>query len=262
MINCIDFHTHIFPDHVADRAVQSLTEAYDVKPEGAATVAGLLATMEQAGVDRAVVCPVATRPDQVTSVNRWVSALDRSHIIPFGAMHPGVTQLKEELSFLRDQGVRGIKLQPHFQGYELDDPAFLRMFEKLADLVILIHAGQEIRPIPNVAATPERLRKLHDRFPQHRMVLAHLGSYQMWQDVRHYLVGTGVYFDLAYTFDELPDQEIAEIIALHGDRRIMFASDYPWQPPATARDGLERLRLPEEQRQRILSGNAVELLGL
>ena len=262
MLGCVDFHTHIFPDHVAARAIQALTQAYGAQAEGSATAAGLMAAMEQAGVDRAVVCPVATRPDQVASINRWVVNLDRQYFLPFGALHPGSDDLAQELAFLRDHDVRGVKLQPHFQGYQLDDPAALRMIEQLADLVILIHGGQEIREIPKVLATPELLRALHDRFPSHRLVVAHLGGYRMWESVREHLLGQDVYLDLAYTFNRMPDQEIAEIISAHGPEHILFASDYPWQLPEEARVGLGRLGLPEEQQHKIMGGNASALLRL
>lgn len=262
MLSCLDFHTHIFPDRVADRAIAALIETYQAQPQGEATVAGLLQAMDAAGVDRAVVCPVATRPDQVVSINRWVTALDRDRFVPFAALHPDFEGLDEELRFLRDQGVRGLKLQPHFQGYELESLALLRMFERLGDFVVLMHGGQEIKPIPSVPTTPERLRALHERFPQQRLVIAHLGGYQMWEGVEESLLGQNVYFDLSYTFNRLDDATIARFIAAHGVERILFGSDYPWMLPAQARAGLRRLGLPPDQERMILAENAVRLLGL
>lgn len=91
--------------------------------------------------------------------------------------------------------------------------------------------------------------------------MVHLGGYQYWDEVEEFLVGRDVYFDLSYTFDRLDDTSIARIIAANGPERILFASDYPWQLPAEARAGLERLGLPAEERQMILGGNAVRLLG-
>jgi len=262
MLTCIDFHTHIFPDHVAEKVIRGLEETYRAQSQGPATVAGLAAAMDKASVDRAVLCPVATRPDQVRGINRWIASLDRQRFLPFGALHPDCPDLEEELAFLRDQDLRGVKLQPYFQGYELQAPAALKMMEKLAEFVVLIHGGQEISPISSVPTTPERLRMLHQRFPDHRLVIAHLGGYQMWQEVEEYLVGEDVYFDLSYTFDRLDDESIARLIAAHGPQRILFGSDYPWQLPAVSRAGLARLHLSLKQEKRILAGNAVELLAL
>ncbi len=258
----IDSHTHIFPDHVAEHALGALVEAYQAAPRGPATVSGALAAMDEAGVEKAVVCPVATRPEQVVSINRWVTSLDRERFLPFGAMHPDFADPEEELAFLRDQDVRGIKLQPHFQGYTVESPALLRMFERLGDFVALIHGGQEIKPIPFVPTTPERLRALHDRFPNQRMVIAHLGGYQMWEGVEEHLLGQDVYFDLSFTFDRLDDATIARLVAAHGPERILFGSDYPWMTPAAARAGVERMGWSEEEKRGILAGNAERLLGI
>jgi predicted TIM-barrel fold metal-dependent hydrolase len=258
----IDFHTHVFPDRVAERATAALTEAYEAAPQGEATVAGVLAAMDEAGVDKAVVCPVATRPEQVVSINRWVTSLDRARFIPFGALHPDFAEPEEELAFLRGEGVRGLKLQPHFQGYELESAPLLRMFERLEDFVVLMHGGQEIKPLPSVPTTPERLRALHDRFPRQRLVIAHLGGYQMWEDMEAHLLGTDLYFDLSYTFDRLDDATIARLVAAHGPERILFGSDYPWMLPAAARAGVERMGWSEEVKRGILAGNAERILGI
>lgn len=261
MPDWIDFHTHIFPDKIAEKALAGLRQTHGAEPQGAATVDGLMAAMDRVGVERAVVCPVATRPDQVRSINRWVTDLDRARFIPFGAMHPGLPNVDAEIAFLRRHNVRGVKLQPHFQGYELDEAATLRMVGKLEGMVILIHGGQEMAPIPRVPTTPERLRALHDRFPGHRLVIAHLGGHLMWEGVQECLVGQDIYFDLSFTFDKLGDDDIARIIAAHGVDRVLFASDYPWQLPAVALAGLRRLGLPAEDERMILAGNARRLLG-
>jgi len=266
MPTIIDFHTHIFPEHVAEKAMVALGETYGARPEGVATLSGLREAMDEAGVERAVLCPVATRPEQVPSINRWIvranEGLDRPRFFPFGALHPDFPEPEAELAYLRDQGVRGIKLQPHFQSYALEDPATLRMFELLEDFVVLLHAGQEIKPIPHVPTTPEKLRALHERFPRQRLVIAHLGGYKMWEEAEACLVGQEVYLDLAYTFGKLGDADIARIIAAHGAERVVFASDYPWQRPAEALADLRRLGLPPEQERLILSENAARLLGL
>ena len=258
----LDFHTHIFPDRVAERAIEALVQAYQAAPQGPATVAGALAAMDEAGVDKAVVCPVATRPEQVVSINRWVTSLDRERFLPFGAMHPDFADPEEELAFLRDQDVRGLKLQPHFQGYTVESPALLRLFERLEDFVVLMHGGQEIKPIPLVPTTPERLRALHERFPQQRLVIAHLGGYLMWEDMETHLLGQDLYFDLSFTSDRLDDATIARLVAAHGPERILFGSDYPWMTPAAARAGVERMGWTDAEKRGILGGNAERLLGI
>jgi len=241
----------------------ALEAAYGARPLLRPTVDNLLAHMDQTGVDAAVICPVATNPDQVRSINRWMASLAGERLIPLGALHPSDPRWDEEINFLVDHGILGVKLQPHFQEFELLAPATLERLEKLVGrLVVVLHAGQEIKPIAHVEPTPQRLLELHRKLPELRIVAAHLGSYQMWDEVEQYLVGEEIYMDLSYVFDKASDKQIARIIRNHGPERILFASDFPWQSPSEVLAGLERLDLNDEQRGMILGGNAAILLGL
>ncbi len=259
----IDSHTHIFPEKVVDKAMAALEAAYGARPLMRPTVGNLLAHMDETGVDAAVICPVATSPNQVHSINRWMVSLAGDRLIPLGALHPANPRWDEEIEFLIDHGIRGIKFQPHFQEFELLAPATLEKLEKIAGrLIVVLHAGQEIKPIAHVEPIPERLLELHRRLPELQFVAAHLGGYQMWDEVEHYLVGENIYLDTAFIFNKASDQQIARIIRNHGPEHILFASDFPWQSPSEVLDGLNRLDLSEEQRTMILAGNATRLLRL
>ncbi len=242
----------------------ALQAEYQATPLAIPTIANLLEHLEATGVDAAVICPVATRPDQVRSINQWVAGLDDERLIGFGALHPGYAHLDEEIQFLLDHGIQGVKLQPHFQGFELLAPETLRMFEEIGEqrLTVLLHAGQEIKTIQDVQPTPQRLLEVHQRFPHLQLILAHLGGYQMWDEVEEYLVGQDVYLDISYVFGYASDEQIAHIIHHHGPQRILFGSDFPWQSPAEVLTGLERIQLEPSQRRMILSQNLIGLLEL
>ncbi len=246
-----------------DKAMAALEAAYGARPLMRPSVDNLLAHMDKTDVDAAVICPVATSPEQVRSINRWMASLASERLIPLGALHPADSHWDEQIQFLVDHGFRGVKLQPHFQEFELLAPATLEKLEKLAGrLVVVLHAGQEIKPIEHVEPTPQRLLKLHRMLPRLQFIAAHLGSYQMWDEVEQYLVGEEIYMDLSYVFDKASDEQIARIIRNHGPERVLFASDFPWQSPREVLDGLNRLDLSEEQRTMILGANAARLLGL
>jgi hypothetical protein len=182
--------------------------------------------------------------------------------VPLGALHPYLDIVAEEAQWLREQGIRGVKLQPHFQSFQLEDKRTLRMLEVLEGMVVLLHGGQEIKEIEHVPTTPPRLLRVHEQFPEHKLVFAHLGGYQMWEEVEETLVGKPVWFDLSYTFEYLPDEQIERVIRAHGVERILFGSDYPWQAPAVARAGVARLGLTEEEKEQIMGENARNLLEL
>ncbi len=64
----VDIHTHVFPDELAPRAVAVLSGNSSVQPFTDGTCAGLRASMSRAGIDRAAVMPIATKPEQVRSI--------------------------------------------------------------------------------------------------------------------------------------------------------------------------------------------------
>ena len=64
----IDAHAHIFPQKIADRAVQSIGAFYDIPMDDGGTADILLEEMRAANVSQSLVCSVATKPEQVTAI--------------------------------------------------------------------------------------------------------------------------------------------------------------------------------------------------
>ena len=260
----VDFHVHIFPEKVAARAVSSLSEAYGVAPVAEPTVGGLTALMDQVGVDVSVVVPVATRADQVASINTWAAQTSSERIVCFGALHPGLDDLGSEVDRIAELGLKGLKLQPNFQQFSPDDPALFPAYEAAQDrLVVLFHSGQEIAPIPRVYARPRALAQVQAAFPRLRMVVAHMGGYQMWDEFREHLLGKDVYLDISYCpADQLSDADMVAMIRAHGAGRVVFATDFPWGNPRADLTRLCGLPLSQDEIESIAWKNARDLLGL
>ena len=260
----IDAHTHLFPEKVVDRAMERLGEVYGVEPVRRPVLANLCAEMDESGVDRSVFAPVSTRPAQVPSINDFALELvDEPQIIPFGTLHPRHPEIDAEIERLISGGIRGVKLQPYFQEFSFEGPATRRMFDAIGDrLVVLMHGGQEIVEIDHVIPHAAALARLIEEHPALRMIVAHMGGYQMWDEVSEYLVGAPVHFDLSFTFNRAPDDLIAEICSAHGWERVVFGSDFPWQSQSEALDGLRRLGLDEETLAAVAAGNLRGLLQM
>lgn len=259
----VDSHTHCFPDHVADKAMAALHAAYRAVPVAVPTVSGLLAHMQEAGVDRSIIAPIATKPSQVGPINDWIISLrDDERLIPFGALHPRHPDLACEVTRLVEAGIRGVKLQPYFQGFRLEDQPTLRMFEIIKDrLLVLMHAGDEIVPLPDIQPTPERIARLLRYFPRLRLIAAHAGGYRMWDEVEKRLVGRNLLLDLSYVFGAIPPDQLLRIIQRHGPERIVWGSDFPWHSQVYSLNALRELGLPELQLRDILARNILRELS-
>jgi predicted TIM-barrel fold metal-dependent hydrolase len=258
----IDMHAHVFPEKIAAAAIDSLEGEGGVIAYYDGTVAGLVEAMDRAGVERSLIAPVATKPSQVESINDWVISLDRSRIIPFGAMHPEFDDPAAEMARLAEAGIKGFKLHSHDQDFCPDEGRMGRIYRAAveAGMVILFHAGGF--PVAHgFESRPEHFARLLDAHPDLTCILAHMGSYLFWDEVREYLCGRDVYFDTAYVPGNLPDVEFLALMRDHGIEKILFGSDGPWTDVAAEIDHMRGLRLAPAEQEAVFGGNALRLLG-
>ena len=76
----IDFHTHVYPDKIAERTINTLmSSAPDVKIYTKGTLNALLESMENAGIDKSVILPVATRKGQFDTINKFALDINRNY---------------------------------------------------------------------------------------------------------------------------------------------------------------------------------------
>ena len=82
----VDAHCHVWPDHIAKQVLAARPVGLDPRHDG--TLAGLLRTMDEAGIDRALTLGIANVPRNVARTNEWIGGVDRSRFTPFGTVHP------------------------------------------------------------------------------------------------------------------------------------------------------------------------------
>ena len=80
MDKIIDTHAHIYPQKIAQKAVDSIGSFYDIPMAGGnGTSEGLLASGGKIGVERYVVHSTATKPSQVESINDFIHGECEKH---------------------------------------------------------------------------------------------------------------------------------------------------------------------------------------
>ncbi|MBQ2719856.1 MAG: amidohydrolase family protein [Clostridia bacterium] len=267
----IDFHTHIFPDKIAESTVRAIEEGAKTPRHSDGTAAGLIASMERAGVTLAVNHPVLTRArqfDHITAFAEEVNAREYpgARILSFGGVHPADPEAPDHVDELADRGFLGLKIHPDYQNTFFDDEAYIRILTraKARGLITLTHAGVDAAYVRGeVHCTPERVVRVLDALGGYdRLVLAHIGGEQMSSEVLALLAGKEIYLDTAYSLHEMSAERFCEIVERHGDERILFATDSPWRDPAEELEKLRRMDLPAAALDNILYRNAAKLLGL
>jgi hypothetical protein len=226
----------------------------------------LRSRMNRSGIDFSVLLSLAKGRDDVSSLNQWVLSICGDGLVAFGAVHPFMDNLEEELDRLKGLGIKGVKMMPLLQEVYPDDPRCGRLYEALVErnMILVTHAGRDPLDREEVFGTPERFARAIDSYPDMRLVLAHLGGLGMYDEVRRHLLDAGrnVYFDTAYVSFYLKENDMATLIKDIGSKRILFGSDYPWEDPGRAADIVKSLDLSEGEKEDILSKTACKLLEI
>jgi predicted TIM-barrel fold metal-dependent hydrolase len=266
----IDFHTHVFPDKIAKRTIDLLSEMGSISPSSDGTVSGLVEKMEAAGVDISVTLPVLTNPSQFDSVNRFALELNEKYktgkrrIISFAGIHPHCEGIGEKMAFIKKSGFLGIKIHPDYQDTFFDDERYIEIlnYAKEYDLIAVTHAGVDIAFRNCVHCTPERALSVIKRVGHKKLVLAHLGGSELPEEVIVKLCGEDVYFDTAFVLKYTPRETFMRMLRKHGEDKILFATDSPWSNISEDVNIIKSFELTKSIEDKIFSENARSLLGI
>ena len=119
----IDFHAHIYPGKIAEKASKVIGEFYDMPMCYNGSVQRLLESGSQIDVTKYIVHSTATKPEQVESINNFIIEETRLHseFIGFGTIHPDYQNFESELERIKKAGLKGIKLHADCQKFQMDD---------------------------------------------------------------------------------------------------------------------------------------------
>ena len=262
MAGVIDFHTHAFPDTIAETAITALEKKGNIRAYLNGTITALLDSMEQAGIERSIVCSIATRPTQFEPILKWSISIRSEQIIPLPSIHPADPDRQNHLEQISRAGFIGIKMHPYYQDFFLDDPALFPLYEQIADLdlLLVVHTGYDIG-FPRIKrADPARVLTVWQQFPNLKLITTHLGGWDDWADVRTLLTGKPIYMELSFALDFLDQIRLRDLICSHPPEYILFGTDSPWTDQATTLKMLRKLNLEEALLDRITRDNALTLL--
>jgi len=264
----IDIHTHAFPDALAERAIPALErEAIEAGSEVRAftngKVSGLLSSMDQAGIDRSVICSIATRPDQFESILTWSKEVQTDRIIAFASLHPDDPDPVERVRKIAGEGFKGVKFHPYYQDFYLAEERMWPVYEALSEtgLVVMMHTGFDIA-FPRIRrCDPAQVVEVVERFPALKLVSTHLGAWMQWEEVKEMILGKPIYMELSFAVEYL-GESMREFLETHPRDYLLFGSDSPWTGQKETLDTVRGLGLDDNLMDALLGGNAARLLNL
>lgn len=261
----IDSHVHCFPPRVAAGAVGSLESTSFLRPALDGTADDLLCSMKRSGIDYSVVLPIATTPRQVESCNKYAAELAKNPSLrAFGTVHPKYDKIKEQLRFIKEAGLFGVKLHPDFQGEYIDSPDMVGLMYAAAEegLMIYLHGGMDIS-FPEInRCTPKRLARVLPQLRGAKIICAHLGGYGYLDQSVRFLADTDVIIDTSAVLGYFPGDQVRSVIRAFGAQRVLFGTDSPWCCQAEAVSILRGLGLDGSELELIEWKNSAKLFNI
>lgn len=258
----IDFHTHIYPDAVAQKATQSVESFYDSEALCVGTQKELERVNALSGVELSVILPVAVKPSGVVHINDYALSVqkDNPRFYSFGTIHAAMENIEDEAIRIYANGLHGIKLHPDTQFFDIDDSRMFPVYDIIQGKIpLIVHAGD-----PRYSYShPERLRRVMENFPSLVCIAAHFGGWSMVDEgIRNLADKENCYVDMSSSFKWNTEEKLNEAVFAYGEDRVLFGSDFPLGSPVVEKENLIKMKISDEAKEKIAYKNAEKLLGI
>ena len=231
--------------------------------------ATLLEEMRACGISQAILLPLVelgyTNDDMVRVTARC------PELIGFATVHPHDPRAEDVLTHsIQSQRLRGLKLHPRLQRFALLDEGVARLLVRAGELqvpvVIDCFPDRDDIVNGNLPATYDRLARLA---PHTRIVMAHLGGHHVLDAMMVVKRNTNLFIDLSFSLlyyrGSSVVQDIGYAIRNLKGLKVLYGSDYPDRSMKETLEQslalLQQFSLSEQELDRVLRGNAEELLA-
>ena len=260
----IDSHCHIYPDKIAEKAVEGIGSFYDLPMCYDGKASTLIEKGNQIGVCHNIIFSVATTPHQVGSINSFISNCVKEgegRFTGLGALHPDTENVASEIENIKALGLKGVKLHPDFQKFRINDERLFSIYKACseAELPVLLHTGDYRYDFSN----PDRMADVLERFPELTVIGAHFGGWSVWEKANEILADyDNFYVDTCSSFHWLKKEEALNIIRKYGAHKVLFATDFPMWSYEKELEYFMELDLTDDEREKILWKNAAQLFNI
>jgi predicted TIM-barrel fold metal-dependent hydrolase len=278
----VDIHSHTwrYPDHFSDdfraqaRRARAgvdvdLTVRYDEYRRSASAAA------------KTVVFGGKARLSGLWVDDQYVAdyvAVDSTRLIGFLSLDPTQPDWQREMEHgHQGLGLRGIKLMPMYAGFRPDDERIdpLWKYAQQHQLPVLLHTGTTfIAQAPLEYTLPRHLDRVATRFPDVKIVMAHLGHPYEGECIVTARKHPNVFADIsALHYRPWQFYNSLMLVQEYGVwDKLLFGTDYPFTTVDATLDGLRRLnhilegtalpRLDERQIEALIERDGLKELGI
>lgn len=276
----VDAHVHLFPPELIARRDDLSTrdpwfaEAFASPRSKMIGEDELLASMDRADFAHSVAVGWPWLDQGLCREhNAYLAAVARRYpdrVSWLGIVNPALADAPATIEHAVADGAVGIgEVNADAQRFDWAEPAnlaFALETVRSLDVAMMIHTSEPIgHAYPGKGgATPERLVKTLEAFPEVRFVMAHWGGglpfYELMPEVR--ARARNVTYDTAASTYLYDFAIFRAVLAVVGAEKILFGSDYPVLGQKRFLNRVLDAGLPEDALPAILSGNARRVYGL
>lgn len=258
-----DAHTHIFPHKIAEKATKSIASFYEFDEMfSIASTESLQECDGKINVKYKLVCSSAVTKEQVPGINSFIvdECKKNSDFLGFAALHPDTENFQEVLDFAKANNLRGVKFHSDFQKFNIDDKKVYPMYKLIAEykLPVLFHMGDNRYDY----SSPLRLKKVMYDIPDLKIMAAHFGGYQRWDEALTLEKSENLYFDTSSALSFMDRETVYKFFDKFGYDKFLFGTDFPMWNPETEVNTILSLNLGEENNKLIFHKNFERLFGI
>ena len=278
----VDVHSHTweFPAHFGE----------NFRRQAARARAGVEVDLTVRYEDYRATCPAETKTivfgGKAKLSDQWV---DDQYVADYVARHPDTligllcvdpTQPGWEREMREGHerlGLRGIKLLPMYAGFSPDEARLdpLWKYATQHQLPVLLHTGTTfVSQAPLECTLPRKIDPVATRFPDVKIIMAHLGHPYEGECIAVFRKHPNVYADVsALHYRPFQLYHSLMLVQEYGVwQKVLFGTDYPFTTVNESIDGIRKLnsmlegthlpRLDEKQIEQMIHRESLKILGL
>lgn len=205
-------------------------------------------------------------------------AQDPKRLIGFLCVDPTQDGWEREMREGHEElGLRGVKLLPMYAGFRPDDERLdpLWTYATKRQLPVLLHTGTTfVSQAPLACTLPRHVDAVAIRFPDVKIIMAHLGHPYEGECVATFRKHPNVYADVsALHYRPFQLYHSLMLVQEYGVwHKVLFGTDYPFTTVNDSIDGIRKLnamlegtklpRLKEDEIERMIHRESLRVLGL
>ncbi|HWL68395.1 MAG TPA: amidohydrolase family protein [Geminicoccus sp.] len=227
-----------------------------IRPGARQTGADLVAKIDAAGVDKAVMFPFVEGNFTNDPIKEAYDQFP-DRLIPFCAVNPWQPDAAAEVRrCVVEWGFKGLKLHPTLNGFHLSDSNLVDPLFQVAeefDIPVIVHGASDLYN------SPPEFALMAARFPKVSLLMAHMGFF--WS-VEQAISFARQYPNLYLETSRAPIFEIQTAVRELGPDKVIWGTDSPFVDYEWEFKKMDRATADRDGYAKIVGGNIARLLKL